>query len=142
MKTKGYFLFALIFCLVSLFSACQSKEKRNIDRLDRLATEVERNGEHYNQEQWEDAMERYEEIHEDMDKCRFSNEQLRELGRIDGRLMVIFTKEYCKMLGESMGDMVEGVSSFTQGLAEGIGDEDFDDELESLGNQLDDIFDD
>lgn len=142
MKTRTLSIIALVGCLLFLTTSCQSDEKRTIKDLKKLATKVEKNHSKYDADDWADALEDYEEIHEDMKYCDFTNEQLREIGRIDGKLAMILTREYSKALGKGLNNLIGGATAFTQGLVEGMGEEglgdDYEDvDLDELSNQLD-----
>ena len=135
MKQKNKFRSAGILAAAMLV-ACQSKEQRAVSRLESLAERVEQNGEKYDEGQWDEVFEQYEEIHEEMRGCDFTNEQLREIGRIDGRQTALLTKQYLRVCGEAMGEVVSGMGSFAEGFAEGLDEEGVMDEIEALGEEM------
>ena len=145
MKLNHLLTVVAVLCLTMLFTACMSKEKRTINELENLAVEIEDNGKNYDADDWADAIARYEDIHEDMTRCDFSKEQLREIGRIDGRLTALYARAALNGYKTILDDM----SVFTDGFAEGLDESgvDFDgliDELtestESFSDQIDALF--
>ena len=124
----------------AMLVGCQSKEKRTVSRLESLADRVEQNGERYDEGQWEEVFEQYEEIHEEMRGCDFTNEQLREIGRIDGRLTAVLTRQYLRVYGQAMGEVVNGLGSFAEAFAEGLDCEGLSDDIESFGEEMESLF--
>lgn len=133
---RGLRFGGIMILAAAMLVACQSKEQRAVSRLESLAERVEQNGEKYDEGQWDEVFEQYEEIHEEMRGCDFTNEQLREIGRIDGRQTALLTKQYLRVCGEAMGEVVSGMGSFAEGFAEGLDEEGVMDEIEALGEEM------
>jgi len=135
---------ALALLLLGL-TACQSAEDRAISRLNRLAENIDKHGEDFSLEDWTEAMEDLADIHEDMEGCEFTKEQLKELGQVDGRLSVIIAREGAKALGKETVTFLDRFNSFAVGFKEGAEsvydeddfkqiEEDFNNELDSIAN--------
>ena len=82
MKVK-FIITALVTSALSLTS-CKSREEKVINKLDNLSERIERNGSKFDAEDWEEAIEDFADIHEEMQDCEFTKEQLRELGKKEG----------------------------------------------------------
>ncbi|MDE7346393.1 MAG: hypothetical protein K2N48_06605 [Muribaculaceae bacterium] len=128
----------LMACMAVLFTGCRPHEERVMDRLDRLSEKIQKNGEKWGVNEWADALEELEDIHYDMEDCEFSSEQLRALGRVEGKLTVIIMTEGAKKLGNELIPFLEGAGAFMKGYKEGTESmEDYGlDELEKYGNHL------
>ena len=91
MKRHLYLL--VISILLCVLCSCQSKEEQVISGLEKLAAQIEQRADSFTDKDWEGIMTKYEELHEQALECDFSQEQLTELGRVEGKLTTIFAKE-------------------------------------------------
>ena len=139
MKIIKISILNLLFFILFLTS-CKPHEERVMDRLDNLSEKIQKNGEKWDVDQWADALEELEDIHYDMEDCEFTPEQLRALGRVEGRLTVIIMTEGAKKLGEGLVSFMEGAGSFMKGYQEGVENvQDYSDqEFEKLGSFVED----
>ena len=128
----------LMICASVLFSGCRPHEERVMDRLDRLSEKIQKNGEKWGVNEWADALEELEDIHFDMEDCEFTPEQLRALGRVEGKLTVIIMTEGAKKLGNELIPFLEGAGAFMKGYKEGTESmQDYSEgEFEKLGTQM------
>lgn len=110
-----------LFILISLlFSSCQSQEESVITRMEKLSVRIDKEGKNFTTEDWEDALDDLTEIHEDIQDCEFTTEQLKELGKVEGRLSAIIAKEASKAVGHSLSDIIKNFGSFASGFKEGL----------------------
>lgn len=119
MKKKGYIIGVLI-CISCIFSSCRTNEEKVIVRLNKLSQKIEKNAVKWNTDDWSDALEEWEAIHDDMSTCQFTKEQIKELGRIDGELTAILIKQGLKEFAsffENIGPYMDG---FTEGAKQQI----------------------
>lgn len=125
---------------ISLLSSCQSYEDRVITKLNHLSERIDEDGKNFDADDWEEAMEELADIHEEMAECDFTLEQLKEVGRADGRLSAIIAKEGAKTLGKGFLDAIKGISSYAKGFQEGaeenINDEDFNDVVNEFNDAV------
>ena len=114
-----------------------------MDRLDNLAEKVQKNGAKWDAAQWADALEELEDIHYDMEDCEFTPQQLRALGRVEGKLTVIIMTEGSKKLGEELVSFMEGAGAFMKGYQEGTESmQDYqEEELEKYGTHIEEEMD-
>lgn len=128
---------------ISLLSSCQSYEDRVITKLNHLSERIDEDGKNFDADDWEEAMEELADIHEEMAECDFTLEQLKEVGRADGRLTAIIAKEGAKALGRETSSFLRNFSSFAKGFQEGakenFNEEDFNDVEKELKSTLKDI---
>ena len=134
-------IFAL-FAMITL-SSCQSQEERVVSRIEKLSARIDADGKNFSPEDWEEALEELEEIHDDMGDCEFTKEQLKAVGRADGKLTIIITKQAAKAMGRDVGTLMKSISSYAKGFQEGakenFNEEDFNDVEEELKSTLKDI---
>lgn len=128
----------MILLVTFIFPSCKPHEERVMDRLDNLAEKVQKNGAKWNADQWADALEELEDIHYDMEDCEFTPQQLRALGRVEGKLTVIIMTEGAKKLGKELVPFLEGAGAFMKGYSEGVESmSDYSEgEFEKLGTQV------
>lgn len=117
-------LTVIAFCVLT---SCQSREEKVINRLNNLSEQIEEDGKNFDAKGWEDAIKKLDKIHEDMQDCKFTTEQLQEVGRTEGRLYAIIAKESAKVLGQGFSDAIQQFGSFAKGFKEGA-EENFDED--------------
>ena len=131
-----------LFAMITL-SSCQSQEERVVSRIEKLSARIDADGKNFSPEDWEEALEELEEIHDDMGDCEFTKEQLKAVGRADGKLTIIITKQAAKAMGRDVGTLMKSISSYAKGFLEGanenFNEEDFNDVEEELKSTLKDI---
>lgn len=121
-----------------ILPSCKPHEERVMDRLDRLSEDIQKNGSKWDADQWTDALEELDDIHYDMEDCEFTPEQLRALGRVEGRLTVVIMTEGAKKLGQELIPFLEGAGAFMKGYQEGTESMEgySEEELQKVGTQV------
>lgn len=123
------FKYLLGLCLmVFAMSSCQSKEERVIKALESLSQQVEQRADQFTEKDWENVIAKFEKIHEDALDCDFSEEQFKELGRLEGKLTATIAKESSKKLGRKVQDLINKGKSALEGFIEGLGQDSDDDD--------------
>lgn len=117
--------------------SCKTKEEDVIGKLDRLAERIDKNGSRFDADDWEEAIEELADIHEEMEDCDFTREQLLEFGRKEGQLTVILAKEGSKALGNAFFDFIGNFGAFTRGFVEGAESAYDKEEFEQIGRDFD-----
>ncbi len=135
MSIKKIHLFAIVF--VALFiSSCQSQEEKAIDKLDTLVERVEKNGNDYSADDWKAVVKDLEAINKEMENYDYSKEELKEIGRKEGRIMVMMTHEAAKYLKNNYQSILEGVGSFAKGIKEEVESELDEEKMEQIGDDI------
>ena len=134
MKTK--FILSTLFISLLTLTSCQSREEKVISQLDRLSERIEKDGNNFDAEDWEEAIEDFAEIHEDMQDCEFTKEQLRELGKKEGKVSAILAKEGSKALGREFKNFLGNFSAFANGFKEGTEENVNEDDFNEVGNEI------
>ena len=133
-------MFALLGTIVLSLSSCKSREEKVISQLDNLAERIEKNGKDFDADDWAEALEDLEEIHENMEDCDFTKKELRVLGRKEGKLFAIITKEGAKALGKGAANFLGEFGAFAKGFKEGAEDNLSEKDLKEVEEDITDSF--
>ena len=87
-----------------------------MDDLQDLCTELQENSNNYTEQDWDDAEKKYEEIDNELQQYEYSDEELKNIGRLKGKCATYFMKSYVK----SVKDGIRKFSKEFEGAAEGI----------------------
>lgn len=120
MKKKTITIFCIFIFAMFLFSSCQTKEERVINKFESLAERVDKNSETFSDQDWENVLTEYAALHDEAMDCEFTDEQLREIGRVDGLLTGVITREGSKKLGRDLGRYVKEGEQIMKGFLEGF----------------------
>ena len=134
MKVK-FIITALVTSALCLTS-CKSREEKVINKLDNLSERIERNGSKFDAEDWEEAIEDFADIHEEMQDCEFTKEQLRELGKREGKVSAIIAKEGSKALGREFKNFLGNFGAFAKGFKEGAEENVSEEDFNEVGNDI------
>ena len=118
MKEHFLFIFSILFLMT--LSSCQTKEERVIQKMESLSARIEKDGENFEKEDWDVALQEYQQLQKDAADCDFSSEQLRELGRVEYKLTAIMTREGAKSFGRGVGDALQNGNQVLKGVIDGI----------------------
>lgn len=130
---KALGIFAISLLVTLMLTSCKSKEEKVIEQLNDLTEQIEKKSEKWDTEDWQDALKKVEEIHNEMSECDFSDEQLRELGEFEGRLTSVMIKNGLPALEEGIGSFMKRAGSFIDGFQDGIQNR-AEESLEEIGN--------
>ena len=110
----------LIFCL----SACLMKQGP-ISNLSDLTEEVQVNGSNYSEEEWNLVNEELEAIESEMEQYQdeYTDEELREIGRMKGILYAQYTKYSAKSFMKGLENAVKEAEGFVDGFMNGLSSE-------------------
>lgn len=119
MNKLNVFLAAIAFSLG--FSSCETS-KTTISELSSLVEKVEDRYDEFTDEDWEKIVSEYEKIEEELSKYDYSEEDLKEIGKLKGRIFAKMTKNAVKDFSkqiEDLGKQIEGgVEGFFEELKE------------------------
>ena len=117
-----HFLRALLvaFLTIVLFGSCKSKEERVLDQLQGMSERIEKKGDSMSSEDWEKLYKEYSDIHAKIvnEEYDFTDEQMRELGRVEGKLGKAFVKHSMSDFGKATEDIIKKGSEFLKGVLE------------------------
>lgn len=111
--------FAIIFSI--WFSSCETS-KTPVEHLSSLVEQVEDKYDEFTEDDWDDIVSEYEKIEKDLSKYEYTDEELKEIGKLKGRIFAKMTKNAVKDFSkqiEKWGKQIEGgVEGFLEELNE------------------------
>lgn len=114
---KKYLFICLTFALVFSFTACDSSQTA-INDLETLLHEIETNYQSYTEEDWENMSLSYSAIEEELAKHEYTDEELKEIGRLKGKCMGYLTKQSFKDLEKQIKDLTKELEGGIEGFLE------------------------
>ena len=139
MKTK--ILIAIVSLALSVtIIGCKTAQERYIDKLETIVEKAESHGDSYSEHDWEIAVKRFENTLEKIEASdqKLTSEQLKEIGRLTGRMSKVAAKHYVGEFSNIINDKAEELSGFLEGLSEDL--EDVEDEIDDFMDNLEDLF--
>jgi len=114
---KKYLFICLTFALVFSFTSCDSSQSA-INDLEVLLQEIETNYQIYTEEDWENMSLSYSAIEEELAKHEYTDEELKEIGRLKGKCMGYLTKQSIKDLEKQIKDLTKELEGGIEGFLE------------------------
>lgn len=114
---KKYLFICLTFALVFSFTSCDSSQSA-INDLEVLLQEIETNYQTYTEEDWENMSLSYSAIEEELAKHEYTDEELKEIGRLKGKCMGYLTKQSLKDLEKQIKDLTKELEGGIEGFLE------------------------
>lgn len=123
MKHVNIFLIAIICSLLAI--SCNNA-KTSIDELSLLIEDIEENSDNYTDEDWEYVIEEYSLIEQEMENYEYTDEELREIGRLKGIFAMKIAKQVLKDYTEDIKDMQLQFEGGLDGIKEELNKNDYD----------------
>lgn len=113
---KSQFLY---FCLVLLAISCGSPQSK-IDRVSTAIKNAEQQKEELTQEDYDELELKMEELNKDLEVNRknYSDEQIKEIGKLQGRYTVLLLKKGLIDFKESVKDLGNQMEGFLEGITD------------------------
>lgn len=112
MKAK---LLVLLLCSV-LLCACQTAEQRNILKLQKFTTTLQQNAPTYTDTDWDASFQEYELLVAEIEEGHYTDEQLREIGRLKGQCVAIYSKSALKLFKDGLKDTINELEGAIEGF--------------------------
>ena len=122
MNNLKFYIYLLV--CVFIFASCENKQTP-IKKLEKLDRTLVQQSESFTEQDWENALMEYEQIEQELSIYNYTDEELRQVGKMKGRLLAKISKEY---LNKTM-DEVDSYLKMFEGALEGF--------MEELGTALD-----
>ena len=123
MKTLKFCIY-LLFCIL-VFASCENKQTP-VKKLEKLDRTLVQQSESFTEQDWEAAIAEYEQIERELSMYNYTDEELRMIGRMKGRLWAKISKEYLNTAAEGSDaylKMFEGaLEGFMEELGSSLGD--------------------
>ena len=114
---KKLLLICLAFILLIGITSCDSSQSA-IKDLEVLLNEIEENYQSYTDEDWEAMSLSYSAIEEELAKYEYTDEELKEIGRLKGKCMGYLTKQSLKNLEKQIKDLTKELEGGIEGFLE------------------------
>ena len=114
---KKLLLICLAFILLMGITSCDSSQAA-IKDLEVLLNEIEENYQSYTDEDWEAMSLSYSAIEEELAKYEYTDEELKEIGRLKGKCMGYLTKQSLKNLEKQIKDLTKELEGGIEGFLE------------------------
>ena len=115
-------LHILLISLMGLFAVSCNPKDVPVNDMKNICTELEEKGDSYTEQDWENLETQMEQIEKEMDRYDYTDEELKEIGKIKGRILGYQTKNAVKIFKENAKDaakMIEGgLEGFLDALSE------------------------
>ena len=119
---RNLFLTVVTFVMLSGMISCDSSQSAIRD-LEVLLNEIEANYQSYSEEDWENMSLSYSAIEEELAKHEYTDEELKEIGRMKGRCLGYLTKQSIKEIEKQLEDFGKelegGIEGFLEVLSNG-----------------------
>ncbi len=125
---KKFIVFLMSMAIAFALVSCSSSSQALIEQLDDLATELSEDSDGFSDEDWDKAMAKLSEIEENMQQYEYTDEELKEIGRL--------TAQCLKSFARSSATIMKGQLHNFQTLFEGAAEE-----FEGFGEEMESIFD-
>lgn len=122
MNNLKFYIYLLV--CVFIFASCENKQTP-IKKLEKLDRTLVQQSESFTEQDWENALMEYEQIEQELSMYNYTDDELRQIGKMKGRLLAKISKEY---LNKTM-DEVDSYLKMFEGALEGF--------MEELGTALD-----
>ena len=108
-----------VLCMI----ACNSKQTP-INSLEELSEELQANASHYTEEDWKTTADELELIESDIEQYKeeYTDEELKEIGRLKGICLVQFTKYSIKSFQNGLEDAMKEMEGIMEGFTQGLKD--------------------
>ncbi len=102
-------LYLALLCAMALsLTSCRSSKESAMNDLRSFTTEINQDGPSYSMNDWRKAAESYQKINKNLRKYNYSNEEMAEIGGLQGECAAAFTN--------ALGNKVTGIASFLKGM--------------------------
>lgn len=118
--------FLLSLFAVALFTSCDKRQSA-INDLENLSEELKENSSDYNSQNWEEANEQYQLLVEKIDQYEYTDEELKEIGRIKARCLKQMTKGAMKQLQDGIHSITKQMEGAIEEFGIDSDDDDSDD---------------
>lgn len=115
MNKFNVFLAAVAFSLG--FSSCETS-KTPVEHLSSLVEKVEDRYDEFTEKDWENIASEYEKIEEELSKYDYTEEELKEIGKMKGKVLAKMAKSAAKDFSKQIEDWSKQIEGGLEGFFE------------------------
>ena len=111
MKTRFITYLSMVVAILlscSLLTSCQSREEKVISQLESVCKAAEKGN--LDAKDIESLQAKYDAIHQTAKECNFTNEQVKEVSRLEARYAKAITKNAVERANNAVEGFLEGLS--------------------------------
>ncbi len=101
--------------MVLVLSACSSKDD-SIRELETLSADMSLHSASYTEEEWTEALEKYQELTEELQGEELTPEQLQRLGKAKGEIAGCIANQAAREAGSALRDALNEAAGFVDGF--------------------------
>lgn len=105
----------LVLGVASLLFSCSSKED-SIRELETLSADMSLHSTYYTEDEWEEALDKYQKLTENLQGEELSPEQLQRLGKVKGEISGYIANQAAREAGAALRDVLNEAAGFVDGF--------------------------
>lgn len=102
--------------MLLVFASCTTPEEKSLRSLQELYQDLEQNHENYTLEDWDKAQAEYDLLSTQIKGYQYTDEQLVEIGRLQGKCAAYLTKGYFKRLERGIIQATGAIKGYMEGM--------------------------
>ena len=119
-----YFFIMLVMSIA--FTSCDKKQSA-INDLENFSEELKENSSDYSSQDWEEANEQYQLLVEQIDQYEYTDEELKEIGKLKARCLKQMTKGAMKQFQDGIHSITKQMEGAIEEFGINFEDDDSDD---------------
>lgn len=119
-----YFFIMLVMSIA--FTSCDKKQSA-INDLENFSEELKENSSDYSSQDWEEANEQYQLLVEQIDQYEYTDEELKEIGKLKARCLKQMTKGAMKQFQDGIHSITKQMEGAIEEFGIDSDDDDYDD---------------
>ena len=119
LNIKRCIMFAMTGFICFILCCCESRHNSVYELLE-LREDMKKHSAEYSQADWENAMNEYAVICQELDQMELTDEERKEILRIKGEIVGIATNSMAKQFLENTDELVNSFAIFFEGMEDGL----------------------
>lgn len=113
-----------VFFILSLFifNACSTPEESALKSLEKFTAKMEQQSSSWSEEEWSQAELQFDKIQHSLERYKYSDEDLRYIGRLEGRCAGLFVKHCAQQTRDVIHDTARELEGVMSGLQDIFGE--------------------
>lgn len=108
--------FFYVLLIVLTFVSCTDKRVNAMSELEAFTEELTTNATHYTDEDWDIAQNQFDVICEELEQYDYTDEELKQIGKLKGRCKVVFAKRAASDFSKSLHRFSKEMEGFFEGI--------------------------
>ena len=119
--SNGYhgIIFVMITLICITLCCCETRHNAVYELIE-FREEIKNHGNEYSQADWENAMDEYAVISQELDMMKLTDEELKEVAKIKGEIAGITANSIAKQIIQESEKLANEFAGFLEGVEEGL----------------------